>query len=103
MPVDPVTGDVTGNCYRPSLFPDETVAVELSIRDEVLQVGGGEFVETKDSYCYTNEKGSVCTALPPEEPISDDDRVVTDPTLEEGSESENVATLSGAENAEVSR
>jgi len=101
--VDPVTGDVTGNCYRPSLFPDETVAVELSIRDEVLQVGGGEFVETKDSYCYTNEKGSVCTALPPEEPISDDDRVVTDPTLEEGSESENVATLSGAENAEVSR
>ena len=112
--VDPVTDQVTGNCYRPSLFPDEVAVVEGFVRKEVLQAGGGDFVETKDSYCYTNEKGSVCTKLPPEEPAvpadDKDDRgdggsaEEADPTVEEAaSQSETMAALSGAENEEVAR
>lgn len=74
--VDPITNATTGNCYRPDLNPREATSAEKLIRDEILPPSSsddpstlptrdGQFVETKDSYCYHTSRGSLCTALPP--------------------------------------
>lgn len=90
--VDPITGDVTGSCYRPELEATNAQShYELTMEDGDGGSGGGmvpvsgkpggeqaaaeelgeylmglegKFVETKDSYCYVTDEGSVCTPLP---------------------------------------
>ncbi len=75
--VDPITNDVTNNCYRPDLVAGTSpiAPVEEVLFNSVIGTGDdpfdGAFIEDGDEYCYTTKRGSVCTSLPPRKASND--------------------------------